>query len=530
MLTPEPVLSDTQTLPGPKNATRRGGRAARRARDSRGPEPVGSSSSSVRRVIPAYQLLDEESLISMEQQADWILKEVGVEFRGDDVALALFRDAGADVVGDRVRFDEGHARALCATAPAEYMMHGRDPAKSFILGGDHVVLMPGYGSPFVTDLDQGRRYASLVDFENFVKMTYQSPWLHHSGGTVCEPVDVPVNKRHLDMVYAHLRYSTKPFMGSVTAPDRAEDSVTMARLVFGEAFMEENAVIQANINVNSPLIYDDTMSGALRVYAAANQSVAVSPAIFGGAMGPVSQAAIVAQTLAEGMIGIALAQLVRKGCPVVLGSFHTTMNLKSGALTFGSPEANLSAFALAQLGRRLGVPVRSSSGGQITAANSADGQAMQDSTSTMWTSILSGANQIWHAAGWLEGGLTMSYEKFVMDLDNCGMMLRMIQGLTVNEDEFARDSYLEVGPGDNFFSTNHTLKNYSTANYQSDLVEAGPYETWLENGGQSAEQRATAKWKDLLSAYEAPPIDPSVDEALKDFIHRRKSAVPDAWY
>ena len=294
--------------------------------------------------------------------------------------------------------------------------------------------------------------------------------------------------------------------------------------------MEKNAVIQANINVNSPLIYDDTMSGALRIYAAANQSVAVSPAIFGGAMGPVSQAAIVAQTLAEGMIGIALTQLVRKGCPVVLGSFHSTMNLKSGALTFGSPEANLSSFAMAQLGRRLGVPVRSTNGGQITAANSADGQAMQDSTSSMWASMLSGANQVWHAAGWLEGGLTMSYEKFVLDLDHCGMMLRMIQGLKVNDEELARDSYRESGPGDNFFSTSHTMEHYSTANYQSDLIEAGPYETWLENGSQTAEQRATSKWKEMVNAYEAPPIDPGVDEALKDFIHQRKSGVPDAWY
>jgi trimethylamine---corrinoid protein Co-methyltransferase len=509
------------------HAVRRGGRAARR---TSGNGASAAISNSIQRVIPAYQILGEESLVAIEQQADWILKEVGVEFRGDDVALALFRDAGAEVSGNRVRLDEGHARHLCGTAPAEYKMHGRDPENSFVLGGNHVVLMPGYGSPFVTDLDQGRRYASLEDFRNFVKMAYMSTWLHHSGGTVCEPVDVPVNKRHLDMVYTHLRYSTKPFMGGVTAPDRAEDSLAMARLVFGEAFMEENAVIQANINVNSPLIYDDTMSGALRIYAAANQSVAVSPAIFGGAMGPVSQAAIVAQTLAEGMIGIALTQLVRKGCPVVFGSFHSTMNLKSGALTFGSPEANLSAFAMAQLGRRLGVPVRSTNGGQITAANSADGQAMQDSTSSMWASILSGANQIWHAAGWLEGGLTMSYEKFVLDLDHCGMMLRMIQGLEVNDEELARDSYLESGPGDNFFSTSHTMDHFSTANYQSDMIEAGPYETWLENGCQTAEQRATPKWKEMLNAYEAPPIDPGVDEALKDFIHRRKSAVPDAWY
>ncbi len=394
-------MTNDSNKQGSRKLRRRGGRR-RAAGDSSVPAPTPQP----RRRIPAYELLADEALCDIEEQADWILAEIGIEFRGDEAALSLFRDAGCSVDGPRVRFDRGHARALCSTAPAAFRLHGRDPERTVTLGGDHIVLMPGYGSPFVTDLDRGRRYASLEDFRNFVKLTYLSPWLHHSGGTVCEPVDIPVNKRHLDMVHAHLRYSTKPFMGGVTSPERAQDSIDMARLVFGAAFMETNAVIQANINVNSPLVYDHTMSGALRIYAAANQCVAVSPAIFGGAMGPVSQAAVLAQTLAEGMAGIALAQLVRPGCPVVLGSFHTTMNLKSGALTFGSPEANLATMALAQLGRRLGVPVRSG-GGQITSSNAADGQAMQDSTSAMWATVLSGTHQVWHAAGWLEGGLTI---------------------------------------------------------------------------------------------------------------------------
>lgn len=522
------TVQQIETVAGdarPRRAGRNRRAALRNA--TTGPGPLANT---VRRMIPAYNLLDDDALGTIEEQADWILQEIGVEFRGDDEALALFRDAGASVDGVRVRFDPGHVRALCATAPAEYRLHGRDPAMTVTLGGDHLVLMPGYGSPFVTDLDKGRRYAALEDFRNFVKLTCQSPWLHHSGGTVCEPVDIPVNKRHLDMVYTHLRYSAKPFMGGVTAPERAEDTLAMCRLVFGAAFMEGHAVVQANINVNSPLIYDGVMSAALRIYAAANQSVAVSPAIFGGAMGPVSQPAVIAQTLAEGMVGIALAQLVRTGCPVVFGSFHTTMNLKSGALTFGSPEANLSSFALAQLGRRLGVPIRSCPGGQVTSANSADGQAMQDSTNTMWASILSGSHQIWHAAGWLEGGLTMGYEKFIMDLDHCGMMLRMIQGLQVDDESFARDSYHEAGPGQNFLSTGHTMRHYDTANYQSHIPEAGPYETWLENGSTTAERRANAVWKERLAAYEAPAIDPGVDEALIEFIHRRKAEMPDAWY
>ena len=481
------------------------------------------------RSIPAYELLNDDRLSMIEAQADWIAREVGFEFRGDPEALRLFKEAGATVNGERVRFESGHLSRLCATAPSTYRMHSRDGKHDIVLGGDHVVLMPGYGSPFVTDLVNGRRYASIQDFQNFVKLTYMAPWLHHSGGTICEPVDVPVNKRHLDMVYAHLKYSSKPFMGAVTSTDRASDSLEMAGLVFGEAYLEDHVVIQGNINVNSPLVFDSTMSGALRVYAAANQSVAVSPAIFGGAMGPVTQPGVIAQTHAEAMAGIALTQLVREGCPVVYGSFHSTMNLKSGALTFGTPEANLTTFALAQLGRRLGVPVRSG-GGQITSSNSADGQAMQDSAAAMFTSLLSGANQIWHAAGWLEGGLTMGYEKFILDLDHCGMLMRMVLGLDVNEESFGRDAYLETGPGQNFLSTQHTLRHYAEANYQSILPEAGPFETWQENGSETAEQRAHRVWKEMLERYEAPPLDEGIDEALQEFVTRKKSSTADEWY
>ncbi|MEM7670204.1 MAG: trimethylamine methyltransferase family protein, partial [Pseudomonadota bacterium] len=315
----------------------------------------------------------------------------------------------------------------------------------------------------------------------------------------------------------------------VTAPSRARDSIEMARIVYGSDFVDAHAVIQANINVNSPLVYDDTMSGALRAYAEANQCVAVSPAIFGGAMGPVSPAAVAAQTLAEGMVGIGLVQLVRPGCSCVLGSFHSSMNLKSGALTFGTPEANLVTFALAQLGRRLGVPVRSG-GGQITSSNCADGQAMQDSADALWAAMISGAHQIWHAAGWLEGGLTMSYEKFVMDLDHCGAMLRLLQGITTDAEAMGRDAYLEAGPGQNFLSTKHTLRHYRDANYQPAIAEAGPYETWVENGSQTLEQRAHARWKAMLADYEQPAMDTAIAEQLDAFVARRKSEMIDEWY
>lgn len=481
------------------------------------------------RLIPSYNLLNESSLVALEHQADWLLENVGVEFRGDTIALELFRQAGASVEGERVKFENGLARQLCSTAPQEFTLHSRGVHHSVILGGDNIVLMPGYGSPFVTDLNNGRRYATLEDFQNFVKLTYATPYLHHSGGTVCEPTDIPVNKRHLDMVYAHLSLSTKPFMGGVTSPQRALDSIQMARLVFGEEYMETHAVMQGNINANSPFIYDDTMSSALRVYADANQCVCVSPAIFGGAMGPVTPAAMAAQTLAEGMVGIALTQLVRRGCPAVLGSFHSTMNLRTGSLSFGTPEANLVTMAISQLGKRLGVPTRSG-GGQITAANSPDGQAMADSANAMWTTMMSGAHQVWHSAGWLEGGLTMSYEKFIMDLDNCGSMLRLFQGMRVDEDTFSKQSYKEVEPGQNFLSTSHTIANFANANYDSLLPDSGPYEAWLENGSKTAAERANSVWKEMLSNYEKPVMDESINKALLEFIAERKASMPDEWY
>ena len=516
---PNTVASGKRRRRGTKRNANRGGRQARSAI-----EQIFQQ----RRIAP-FQLCDEAALVKLEHQADWLLQHVGMEFRGDNVALELFRDAGANVKGERVTLEPGHARELCRPAPSSFKLHSRNAKHTITLGGDHVVLMPGYGSPFVTDTDNGRRYATIGDFQNFVKLAYSSPYLHHSGGTVVEPVDIPVNKRHLDMVFAHLTLSDKPFMGGVTSSASAKDSIEMARIVFGDEYLQEHAMMQANININSPFVFDETMSSSLRQYAKANQCICVSPAIFGGAMGPVTPAAMAAQTLAEAMIGIALTQLVNPGCPVVMGSFHSTMNLRSGSLTFGTPEANLVTMALSQLGHRLGVPVRSG-GGQITASNTADGQALADSTNAMWSTVLSGAHQVWHAAGWLEGGLTMSYEKFVMDLDNCGAMLRMLQGMEVNEESLAQSSYHEAGPGQNFLTTSHTMAHYANANYESLLPDTGPYERWTENGSPGAEIRANSVWKQMLENYQHPSLSQNTRIALEEFIAARKEALPDEWY
>ncbi|WP_298358189.1 trimethylamine methyltransferase family protein [uncultured Litoreibacter sp.] len=505
------------------DAPRRKGRAARLKAKRTVVTPT-----KVRRLIPPYAPFPEADIEALEAQAEWLLEEIGIEFRDDPEALEHLQGTGARIDGERVRFPSGLARALCETAPAQFDLHARNPAKTVTLGGDHLVFMPGYGSPFVTDLDKGRRYATLEDFQNFVRLSYMTPHLHHSGGTVVEPTDIPVSKRHLDMVLAHLTLSDKPFMGAVTEPHRAEDSLAMARIVFGDQ-MDSGAVIQANINVNSPLVYDATMTGALKVYAKAGQCVCISPAIFGGAMGPVTPAAMAAQTHAEIMAGIALTQAIRPGCPVVYGSFHNTMSLKTGALTFGTPEANLVIFALGQMARRLGVPFRSG-GGHISGANSADGQAMAESVAAMWATVMSGTHQVWHAAGWLEGGLTMGYEKFVMDLDACGAILKMVGGMEVSEDSLSKASYHQAGPGENFLSTDHTMAHFADANFEPSIAEPGPYETWSEAGSHTAEERAFDTWCEMLASDATPPIEPSIRVELEGFVADRKATLEDEWY
>ena len=482
-----------------------------------------------KRKIPIAELFSEENLEVLERHADWILKEVGIEFRGDQEVLSLFKDAGADVKGERVRFENGQVKAMCATAPGKFVMHARNPEYDLTVGDGSVGLTPGYGSPFVTDNDQGRRYATLEDFQNFVKLTYMSPHLHHSGGTVVEPVDVPVNKRHLDMVYAHLKYSAKPFMGGVTAPSRAQDSIDMAEIVFGKEYLENHCVIQGNINLNSPLVLDHVMSGALKTYARANQGCFVSPFLLGGAMGPVTQPALIAQAHAETMAAVALTQLVRPGSPVIYGNFLTTLDLQTGAPTFGTPEAGLAIQVLGQLCRRMNLPLRGI--GHVTASKCCDGQAMQESTDSMHAAMQAGSDIVFHAAGWLEGGLTMGYEKFVADLDRCGMTCRMLGGLNLDDNELAKDAFLQAGPGENFLSTDHTLANFETANYKSNLLsDTQSFEQWSESGKLDTEQRANLVWKQMLADYEAPPLDPAIDEALLEFVARKKLNMPDEWH
>jgi trimethylamine--corrinoid protein Co-methyltransferase len=481
----------------------------------------------ITRSLPAYELLSAEGLAAVERHADQLLEEIGLEIRGDDAAIELWRRAGARIIdGCRVQVPAGLARALVgASAPAEFIQHARNPARSVRIGGCHTVFAPAYGSPFVTDLERGRRYGTLADFHNFIKLAFLAPWLHHSGGTVCEPVDVPVNKRHLDMVYAHARYSDKAFMGSVTTAERARDSIELCRRLFGADYVDSHCVILGNVNVNSPLVLDGEASRVIRCYAAANQAPVCVPFILGGAMGPVTTAGALAQCFAEAMFCVALGQLERPGSPAILGNFLSSMSLRSGAPTFGTPEPALAYLAIGQLARRLGVPLRC--GGNLCASKAPDAQAAAESANSLWPAFLGGANFMLHAAGWLEGGLAMSYEKFVMDVDQLGAFHTLARGIELDANGFALDAFREAGPGQHYLGTAHTLANYQHAFYEFPLADNNSYEQWMAEGALEQPRRALQRWQALLDSYQPPPLDAAIDEALRDYCERRKAELPD---
>lgn len=509
---------------------RRGG--GREARQRTRSESAAARIPYIRRRVPAYQILDDEALSVIEANADTILEEIGIEFREDEEALALCKQHGADVQGERVRFPRGMCRSIIqASAPREFTQFARNPANNVQIGGDNMVLVPGYGPPFVRNVDEGRRYARLEDFQSFVKLAYMAPALHHSGGTLCEPVDVPVPKRHLDMLYAHMRYSDKCFMGSVTAAERAEDSVEMARILFGDQFTDpdtgaERTCIVSLINANSPLTFDATMLGAAKAYARANQGTVISPFILAGAMSPVTVAGTSAQILAEAMAGMAFVQLVRPGAPVVFGTFSSSISMQSGAPTFGTPEPALVINTAAALARRLGVPFRS--GGGLCASKIADAQAGYEAANTLNSAVTAGVNFMLHTAGWLEGGLVMGYEKFILDADQAGMIQAFCNGVDMSENGQALDAIREVGPGQHFLGCAHTQANFQTAFYRSSTADNNSFEQWESEGSLDANQRANKLYKKWLAEYQEPGLDPAVDEALQAYMERRKAELPDS--
>ena len=504
--------------------SRSGGGAARRAERT---AVSVETERYIERNIPLYEFLDEATLEIIEYNAETVLEEIGVNFVDSPVALERWRSVGAIIEGERVRIPRGLARELCKTAPSKFVQHARNPERSVEIGGKSLVTAPVYGPPFVRDRDGGRRYATLADFQKFVKLGYMSKYLHHSGGTVCEPTDVPVNKRHLDMLLAHMVYSDKPFMGSVTEPSRAQDSVDMCEILFGKDFVQNNTVMTSLININSPLTFDSIMMGALEVFASNNQASIISPFIVGGAMAPVSVVGTLTQVLAEVLAGIAYSQIIKPGAPVIFGTFVTSIDMNSGAPTFGTPEASQILYGAGQLARRMNLPFRS--GGGLCGSKLPDAQAAYETANTLNAALLGGVNFMLHSCGWLEGGLVASFEKFIMDADHLGTLQKMGLGVSADENGQAMDAIREVGPSGHYLGCDHTQRNFKSAFWRSNLFDYKPFETWYEEGARDTYSLAADRVAYQLASYQQPPLDPEILVALEKYVADKKAAMPDAF-
>lgn len=477
--------------------------------------------------LKPYDILSEEQVAQIHDQAILILDEIGVDFLHPR-AIEVFQRAGLRIEENRVRFERAFVEEQMKKVPASFQVQARNPANTVTIGGNHMVNAPVYGPPFITDLDRGRRGATIADFTNFDKMAQATPQIHCAGGTIVEPEDLPLETRHLDMVYSHIRWTDMPYMGSVISEEGARDSVEMSSILFGgRANIEKTAALLALVNVNSPLRYDDRMLGALLTYAEANQPVIVTPFLMAGAMSPMGLAGTIAQQTAEALAGIALIQLVRPGAPCIYGSFLTNTDMQSGSPAFGTPESAMGILASAQMARHYRIPFRG--GGALTSSKSPDAQAAYESMMCMWPTVLAGVHFVLHSAGWLESALLASYEKFVIDVETLRMFEWILErGMPTDDEGFAMDALREVGPGGHFLGAEHTLRHYRTGFYRPLISSTENFDRWNRLGARTADRVANEKWKKMLADYEDPGIDPAVDEELKRFMATRREQIQHA--
>ena len=469
-------------------------------------------------------LLDDEQVQRIHDASMDIIEEVGVEFRCDD-AIGMWRAAGADVDGVTVRIDREHLMSLVGTAPSSYTMVARDPAHTVTVGDGRTIFTPSYGAPYVLDLDGVRRPATLQDFRDFTKLNHLSPALHMSGGVVCEPMDVPVPKRHLYMTESLLKYSSKPFMGAVTSMDRAEDSLHMAGIVFGQDFVRETTVMTCLANANTPLVWDKTMLDSVRVFAAANQATLFSPFVLGGASTPASTVGAVIQVNIEALTGVAFSQLVRTGAPALYGQWTSTVSMRTGAPQAGTPEICHMNLLTAQMARHYNLPSRCS--GSCTSSKMVDAQAGYEAARNMYGVLMAGTNFVLSTTGYLESAMCQSYAKWVLDSEQLELMYRLGSGVSFDDLDEVLDSMRSVPAGGHHLGTEHTLANFQTAFSMPEMMNSDNYEQWLADGSQSAEERATARCRQMLDEYEEPALDDHVREELDDYVARRDAELPD---
>jgi len=474
--------------------------------------------------MPRYEILSEEAMATLDRGWRRIVSEIGVEFILPE-AVEVFAAAGQKTEDAKVWLDPDFVMEQVAKAPREFDLQARNPVQGLRVGGDTMAFGSVYGPPFVREGDV-RREATMADFQNFCRLSQAFPQLDSAGGTICEPNDVPLDSRHLDMVFALQTLTDKPYMGSVTSGPNAADTIAMTEILFGgrEAIEATPAVISL-INVNSPLRYDDRMLAAMFEYVRAGQPVVITPFLLMGAMSPVSVPASLVQQMAEGLAGIALAQLLRPGCPVVFGSFLSNTDMQSGSPSFGTPESAVGLLCTGQIARSFGLPFRS--GGGLTASQTVDAQAAYEALMTMLPTFLAGANWVMHSAGWLESGLVSCYEKFVGDIEILRMLQEEFTPLEIDEASLAFDAHLEVGAGGHFLGAAHTLERFRDCFYRPLVSSTENFERWNRLGARDATERAGEIWRKMLDEYEQPPIDDAIRAELDAYVTRRRAELGD---
>jgi trimethylamine--corrinoid protein Co-methyltransferase len=502
--------------------TERRGRGARKAiRQKRDTRMLPA----LKRQLPLTEPMSPEQVEKIDAASMAILEDVGVVFR-DPIALEDWKRAGADVRGETVHLDRGLVRELIATIPARFTIHARNHANDLPFGEDHSIFVPMTGAPYLRDLNDERRNPTLDDLANFHKLSHMLPAIHSSAHHIVEPYDHPISHRHLRITYSSMKHSDKTFMGMTTSPKNAEDVMEMCAILFGEEYLETHPVCTGNCNGNSPLVWDETMLGAMRAFAKRNQPVLCSPFVLGGANTPASVAPTVAQLNAEALSALAYTQVVRKGTPAIYGHYLATVSMKSGAPMAGTPEISLMNFMIGQMARFYDVPWRTSN--TLGGSKTFDAQAGYESASTMMAALMSGANYIWHSAGWNEAGMHCSMAKFVVDAEQCAMGYRMAEGVRWDDFDEALQAVRDVGPGGHYLGHPHTLENFQRAFFMPELFDNNSIEQWQAEGAIETNERALVYARQLLNDYEEPRLDEGVNEALLDYIARREREIPAA--
>ncbi len=469
--------------------------------------------------------LNADQLEAIHDASLDILERMGIRVlhRG---ARDLLAGAGAEVDhGEQmVRLDRALVMETIAQAPHEFSLRARNPERNLVIGGNRIVITSVGGPPFCHDLDRGRRPGSYADLCDFLKLEQSLNVIHMEGGGPIEPVDLPVETRHLDLYLAQIRLLDKNWKCLGLGRERAADAIEMACILLGtdrEGLAREPALLCV-INTNSPRQIDGPMCEGLMEIAGAGQAVCITPFTLAGAMGPVTLAGALALQNAEALLGIVLCQLTRPGAPVVYGAFTSNVDMKSGSPAFGTPEYAKATQACGQLARRYGIPYRSSNS---TSANTVDAQAAYESEMSLWGAVTAQVNLLNQGAGWLEGGLTASYEKLIVDAEMLQMMVEFLKPIEVDEEVLGLETIAEVDPGGHFFGTQHTLDRYENAFYAPLVSDWSNYETWQESGARTATERANTIWKQLLREYQQPELDAGIDEALEDYVARRKRKI-----